>query len=404
MSIEAIDLRNRSELLATDAEKTHARYLEFLKVNGWSSEYKSVDALLKHLSRKSGSEASRRTYLQRLYPFCLYVRKDPDELVRLLKGDIEGLVQDYADGFNNDRYSRRYANNILGILKTFFKINGFKNANALEVEGYYTPSRYRKVREYIPYKHEIYLMADSAHSLRDRAIVLFFCSGGLRTSTLGALLYRDIKDELSKGIDNILVPIYPEMKLIDHNACKGNIPYYTFVCDEATQAIRLYFEERKERYGEILGDEPLFASEYNQISKRERRNKPMTSRQVQIVIKSLAKAARLPDWQHVTPYCLRKAFESVLRSELIDGGKLDPKDQEFLMGHILPGSQEAYYDKTKIEKLRSEYSRLNFGRVVVENKFKVLRSAVAKAFEGTGFDPNEVMEEYVKMKGQMSAR
>ena len=32
---------------------------------------------------------------------------------------------------------------------------------------------------------------------------------------------------------------------------------------------------------------------------------------------------------------------------------MDAKDQEFLMGHILPGS----YDKTKIEGIRSEFAR-----------------------------------------------
>ena len=68
------------------------------------------------------------------------------------------------------------------------------------------------------------------------------------------------------------------------------------------------------------------------------------------------------------------------------------------MGHILPGSQDTYFDKSKVEYLRAEYARLSFGRVVVENKFKILRMAVAKAFEGTGLDPDKVIEEYVQMR------
>jgi hypothetical protein len=100
----------------------------------------------------------------------------------------------------------------------------------------------------------------------------------------------------------------------------------------------------------------------------------------------------------VTPYSLRKAFETVLHSELAEGGRMDGKVQEFFMGHILPGSEDAYFDKTKVEMLRAEYSKLNFGRVLVENKYKILRMAVARAFEGSSIDPDEVMEEYVQMR------
>lgn len=39
---------------------------------------------------------------------------------------------------------------------------------------------------------------------------------------------------------------------------------------------------------------------------------------------------------------------------------LDPKDQEFFMGHILPGSQDTYYDKTKIEEMRIKYLKIEF--------------------------------------------
>ncbi len=128
----------------------------------------------------------------------------------------------------------------------------------------------------------------------------------------------------------------------------------------------------------------------------------MTERQLQNVIKSSARLAGIGRWRDVSPQCLRKAFETVLHSELADGGRLDPKIQEFFMGHILPGSQDNYFDSTKVEELRAEYSGLNFGRAVVENRFKVLRSAVANAFKGTGIDPDKVMEEYVEMaKGRM---
>lgn len=65
--------------------------------------------------------------------------------------------------------------------------------------------------------------------------------------------------------------------------------------------------------------------------------------------------AGIEQWRDVTPKCLRKAYESALRNN-----RLDPKDQEFLMGHILPGTQDPYYDYTKIEQLREKYMKIDF--------------------------------------------
>jgi len=395
---QTVEERNRDLQLNVDVLNIPNSCYTFLRVDGWKSEYISVNSLLRHLSRKCRSEASRRAYLSRLYSFCLYTGTDPDQLIMMPKELIEKHVQDYADQFNDGKHSLRYMNNIINLLRAFFIVNGFKGAQALEVEGYYMPARYRKRPEYIPRKNEVYLMADSACSLRDRAIILTHYSTGIRSSSLRALLIRDVKDELSKGVSNLLIPIYPEMKLIDPYACKGNIPYFIFTCDEATEAIRLYLRERKEEYEGILGHEPLFASEYNQISRNERKSKVLSPRQLQNVVKSAAQRAGLPQWQYVTPYSLRKAFETVLHSELVDGGRMPDKLEEFFMGHILPGTRDTYFDKTDIEMLRAEYAKLNFGRVVVENKFKILKVAVARAFEGTGIDPEKVIEEYVQMK------
>mgnify|MGYP000185597088 CR=1 FL=1 len=371
-------------------------YFKFLRVNDWHSEYRSVENLLLHLSRRSKSEGSRRLYLWHLYRFCQYAGREPDELIRLRRNHAERLIQSYADSLK-DR-SPRYANLAISILKTFYEVNGFKRAKALELETYHVPRRFRILPEYIPTKSEIYRMADSVCSLRDRAIILTLFSTGLRNSTLRALRYRDVEKELEEGRANLLIPVYPEMKELVPTACKGGITYYTFTCEEATEAIKLYLKWREERYGGIEEDEPLFCTEYNQIPRHMRRWRPLTARELQILVKEAAKRAGIRQWRAIHPHCLRKAYETVLHSTLIDGGNLDVKIQEFFMGHILPGSQDNYFDSSKVEYLRTQYSRLNFGRPVVENKFKVLKVAVARAFEGTDIDPEKVIEEYVLSK------
>jgi len=373
----------------------------FLRVDGWKSRYLSVNNLLLHLARKSKSEGTRRVYLWHLYKFCCFTGKTPAQLVRMRRLDVERIVQRYADSFN-DR-SRNYSNLAIAALKAFFAVNGFKRNKALELETYYQPPRLRITQEYVPTKAEVYRMADSACSLRDRAIILMLYSSGLRNSTLRALRVKDVKKELLAGGEIIMIPIYPEMKQIDPGACKGNIPYYTFLCDEGTRALRLYLEDRKERFGSISDDEPVFCTEYNQLPKEERRRRIITSRELQIIVKQAAKRAGIPQWQLVHPHALRKSYEKILRSQLIDGSNADVKTQEFLMGHILPGSQDNYYDYSKIEEMRVLYSNLRFGRAIVENKFRLLRAAVARVFEGTDVDPDEIIVQYAAAKQNRAA-
>jgi integrase len=379
--------------VTSTSKEVHSQY-KFLRVEGWESRSLPVNNLLLHLCRKSKSEGTRRVYLWHLYKFCLFTGKTPAQLVRMTRSDVEQLVQRYSDSFSG--LSRQYSNLALAALKAFFSANGFKRNKVLELEWYFVPPRHRVTREYVPTKADVYRMADSACSLRDRAIILMLYSTGLRNSTLRALRVKDVKNELLAGQDNIMIPVYPEMKQLDQAACKGGIPYYTFLCDEGTQALRLYLEDRKERYGGICDEEPLFCGEYNQLPREERRRKTITSRELEIIVKQAAKRAGILEWRLVHPHVLRKSYEKILRTQLMDGSNVDVKTQEFLMGHILAGSQDNYYDYSKIEEMRLVYSNLRFGRSVVENKFRLLRAAVARAFDGTDIDPDETILQYAE--------
>jgi len=287
--------------------------------------------------------------------FCKFAGMDPDGLISLSRDEASKLLQSYVDDLAAKGYSVRTVNVVLAYLKTFFRVNGFKGERELEVERYHQPSRYRKKPEYVPTPEEIWAMAYASGSLRNRAMILALYTSGLRNSTLRALLYGDVKEELEAGLDIIRVPVYPDMKKVDPGACKGNISYYSFLSREAVQALREYLEERRRKYGGIGEDEPLFISTSTNVPPEKRRRTPVKRRSLTELVKRAARKAGIERWRDVYPHCLRKAFESALRNS-----GLDPKDQEFLMGHILPGSQDAYYDHTKVESLRKKYAQVNF--------------------------------------------
>jgi integrase len=240
--------------------------------------------------------------------------------------------------------------------RTFFHAND-KNP---KLHAYSIPPRYRKRPEYIPTISEVRAMAAAAESLRNRALILVAWSSGVRVSTFCALNYGDIADDLSAGCASARIPIYPDMKRRLPDACKGNIPYYTFICREAVEALRTYLQDRVEKYGQLGSESPLFHAEWTLWKRKERSGKRLGRRTVAKIIRRAAKLAGITQWTCITPHTLRKAFESVLRNPTVDGGRMDKGTQEFLFGHILSGSQDAYYDKDKIGFHRNEYEKLNF--------------------------------------------
>jgi integrase len=331
-----------------------------------------------------------------LYRFCQYSRYRPDELVKLPSKEVEALIMDFVDELGETDYSRAYLNSIIRRLQSFFRANGYET---LKVRTYFLPARYRKKKEYIPTKDEIYRIADAAGSSRNRALLLALFSSGLRVSTLCALNYRDVMEEVENSKECIKIPVYPEMKERVPDACKGNIPYYTFVSAEAAQVLKTFLRERREKFGNVAPEEPLFCSDWTLWKKEERvlhRPAPQT---VNKIIKTAARRAGIEQWEYISAHCLRKAFESVLREPTVDGGRMDMSTQQFLFGHILPGSQDTYYDKEKIEYHRAEYLKLNFARSPMETRLTdILLASVRAASAGISEDPEKIIVQYIKAK------
>jgi hypothetical protein len=353
-------------------------WFKFLKINGdgWSSEFQSVDLLLKHLGRKSRSIASRDGYCYILYKVCTKLHVNPDELIS--KGQekpdaLAFLIQGIGDEYHA-KGSTRYANQIVRLINSFFKVNKVE----LDLHGYFQPMRSRKRPEYVPTLKEALRMADVAGSWRNRLIIQFLTYTGLRNSTLRALVYNEsypdlllqeytIKKELERNEQCILIIVHEIMKNHIQNACKNRTFCYTFIPPKVAECLRLYIREREEKYGSILDDEPIFVTENRRIHLSERRKTPISARELQDIVKNAAKRAGIKYGEHVYPHCLRKTYEGFLRNQP-DDVRLDVKEREFLFGHTLPGSQDTYFDNTKIEEMRGKYAKMNFEPILSVDK------------------------------------
>lgn len=341
--------------------------LQLKNKDDWHSEDSSVQNLLSYLRlQKSGSLESVRTYCHVIDRLCRETEIVPSKLVLLQRHQIEALVQRYCDQLMEQSRLRgrsaRSAITELACLKTFFACNGFnkQNGSELRVKSYHQPPRTTNRPEYTPSLTQGLDMAQRCGNKRDRAIILVLITTGLRNSALRALTVGDIDAELKEEKKTLLINIEANWNDRISGACKNCIPYYTFTARITTEAIDSMLQERKVTFGSYSAEEPLFVSNYNQISPSQRRTKTLTSRQLQVIVHEAALAADIPQNKNVHVHSMRKVFESILRSPLADGSAMDSKDQEFLMGHILPGSQDNYYDRSKVEKMRGLYSKLVF--------------------------------------------
>jgi len=377
----------------------------FLRISsdGWSSEFRSVDRLLRHLSRKTGSIASRNAYCYILWKLCEsdYVQKrlgseiNPDQLILKAKEDPE-LITNIVQAFGDEVYRKRsvrYANHRIQLLKTFFKVN--KVDSKLDLNLYSQPTRSRKRPEYIPTLEEALRMAEVSGNLRDRLIIEFLLYTGLRNSTLRALVYNEhypepllkeytIKRELERGEECIVIIVHEIMKERVPNACKNRIFYYTFIPPKVTADLHAYIREREKKYGPLRDDDPIFPTGNRRIPLSVRLQTPISSRELQEIVKKAAKRAGVEHERYVYPHCLRKTYESFLRNQPNDV-KLDIKEREFLFGHVLPGSQDTYFDRTKIEEMRAKYARLNFEPIVIETEERVVKQEDLQSFLEQGW-------------------
>ena len=330
-------------------------FVEPLGLNpDWSaSTFPSVTKWIKVIRRRGDSRATKQSYFKCLATFMRATRMDPDQIANLSPEKAKEAIQDFCDGYAAKKKNST-AHIYLNCLRSFMKHNGKKD---LELEDYAWKGSKRPER--VPTKDEVYRMAEVS-DLRDRAVLLTDFQSGLRNATLRALRYGDIKDQIESGVPVISVHVTPQLKERVPEACKENVEQYTFFGKKATEALRLYLEERKRRYGPIGEDEPLFRSHSN-IPDATARNQPITEDALQRLVKKAARKAGIKEWQDVRFHSLRKTFRAVLDAGFVGGGgQLAENDKEYLMGHVLP-SQKAPYHSANVHVLQEGYLKHDWG-------------------------------------------
>jgi len=297
-------------------------------------------------------------YGSTLMHFCEAMNITPEEFHDLGKKAARDLVWQYVEPFKGKSPAR--ANLVLAALKSFYRN---KDGEILPFDSrkggkHYISRRRKKAKfETIPTKEQAYRIIDVISNLRDRAMFLLAFQSGVRKNVLIHLNYGHIKDQLYPVAQ---IPL--RLKItedIDTKLRSYDLShYYTFLQGEAVQALQTYCEKYHQQ---STDDTPLFPS-------RSGRRLDKT-----IIWRSFKRAVRRSglDPKTIWVHSLRKAFRKVVRTSPID-----PDFAEALMGHVLPGSRENYFDRHDIEELAEEYMKINFTHEIPENNHARLRTEI----------------------------
>jgi len=307
-------------------------------------EYESVKRWLLDLSfERSGSGGTRSLFLWVLKKFSGFVDKSPDEMVSECKGSEEAK-QGYADRIKEyvmkDGRARGTISMYSSALKSFFKHNGVevpvgkvKNWVTYEDRAI-TPEELRKLLE----------VAD----LRTKVALAILAQSGMRLSTLAGLTYGHVREGLEK--DEVPLRIHIASRL-----AKDRVRSFdTFIGQESKELLKAYLETRtrgtEDIPGEVLTDEsPLLRDAASKTAK------PIKGKMIYLSIRNAMLKAGLvkrgEKRSKLRPHSLRKFF----RTELEVAG-VSRTFIEYMMGHTLPGTDEAYF-RPSISQVKEAYMK-----------------------------------------------
>jgi integrase len=182
-------------------------------------------------------------------------------------------------------------------------------------------------------------LVDHARTPRDRAIVLFHFQGGLDVSTLCDLNYGDVAEELERNSHPLK---------IETMRVKSGVEFYTFVGQDAIDALKAYLADMKSRGVEFTNKTPLFL--------QERGKKRLKTHNIQTMMKDLAVRAGFVtngnngnSFNPLGTHSLRESFGSLMINSGVPDTIVD-----FWLGHEI-GDMAKAYKETQFENLKKMY-------------------------------------------------
>jgi len=312
------------------------------------------------------SEESQKSYVFLVEKFIKYYKlKDFDSVIKIDKIELQKMVETYVIHLKkkiNPNSMKTYLNPI----KTFLEINDI-DLNWRKIKRLY-PAKIKTSGSSAYSTEDIKKILDVTIQIRNKAIIHFISSSGVRVGAIPEIKLRHVRD----------MPLDCKSILIYEDSIEE---YHTFLTPEASKSLDDYLQERVKN-NEILNQESPLFREWYQLGSSE--VKSITKKAIQGLLGRSLKNSNVRGQKKNGRYSeqlahgFRKRFDTILKlnkdvndniiekmlghKKGLDGVYFQPTIEqmfnEFKNGIIDLTIDDSERDKIKIQKLQEEKSEL----------------------------------------------
>jgi len=316
--------------------------------------------------------------------------KDFDSVVKIEKKELQKLVETYVI-HRKKKISPNTLPSEANAIKTFLEANDI-DLNWRKIKRLY-PAPVKRSGSSAYSTEDVKKMLDISPQIRNKAIIHFLASSGVRIGSLPELKLKHIRDML---LGCKMITVYEDS--IEE--------YYTFLTPEASKALDDYLEQRKSN-NEILNDQsPLFRERYQLGTSKP---KPISKRAIQGILIRAVKNSNVRGQKKNGRYSeqlahgFRKRFDTILKLNKavndniiekmmghkrgLDGTYLQPTIEQ-MFEEFKNGIMDLTVDNS--ERLLAEKEKLELDNPMLENQSKQLRN-LENEFMRMKFDLAELL-------------
>lgn len=343
------------------------------------------------------SRLTRSKYTWGMKKYCEFTGLSPEQLVLEAEEDIrKGLLPrerrikqhliKYRKKLTDANYAPKSIGAEMAAVKSFYRNFDIDIPN-IGKKNHNVPLEQNK---YIPDREVIRNTLELA-TIRNKAIILCGCSGGLGVNEIVNLRVG----QFLKGYDPDT-----EITTLHMRRQKVQYDYITFLSPEASRAVKRYLDWRDTGHVDTSGPKRertyagrrvnsdadyLFVSDYacdTFLESRNEEDRKISTRAVMHMYRRFKHGRKNGNWGNIRSHNMRKYFNTSLLNAGADIFFVD-----FLMGHKISGTHEAYY-RADPESLKKKYIKYLPFLAIEDTEVHTIESAEYRQLR----EQNEVLE------------
>jgi len=283
------------------------------------------------------SEKTREHYSYHLQRFVNHYNLESfDSILALKTEELKQKIEDYVILFKNDGKSSNYIRVIVFAIQSFCDSNDKMGINWKKIRKLL--GKKQKPKKSRPYTtSEIKRMLHSVKALRNKALILFLSSSGVRRGAIPELLMKDLK-QMSHGC--VAITVYEG----------SDEEYVTFINKESNDALTLYFEQRTHDGETITPNSLVFRAKNSDAGTTP---KPLNEASISNLILrcKINAGVNFDDSPNLLCHAFRRRFNTILKLNKDSNAPLI----ERLMGHDMK-LDNSYFQPT-LDDLFDEYQK-----------------------------------------------